>query len=193
MLQVKDVGSKYGTYILEQGSNPPYSKIPSNQWFNLEEGSTLHFGKLNDWLCCWEDISVLTSAVGSEGRKKITCAVTKMGASLVSAFQENISYLIMDQIMFTQKVKCLFDKNLNRMKIFDLLLHLYFQVLDCLLTEKPIVTVKFLEIWVNALETNPAAPPPDITLYIPHLDPQLVSQFDQQMFLPNRKRNNLFK
>lgn len=68
-----------------------------------------------------------------------------------------------------------------------------FQVLDGLLAQKPIVTAKFFENWMNALEQDPGSPLPDIALFIPPLDSQLVDQFDQKLFLPNQKRKTFFK
>jgi len=68
-----------------------------------------------------------------------------------------------------------------------------FQVLDGLLAQKPIVTAKFFENWMNALEQDPGSSLPDIGLFIPPLDSQLVDQFDQKLFLPNQKRKTLFK
>ena len=62
-----------------------------------------------------------------------------------------------------------------------------------MLAEKPIVTVKFFENWINALEKNPESPLPDIAHYIPPLDATLADQFDEKLFLPNEKRKTMFK
>jgi len=62
-----------------------------------------------------------------------------------------------------------------------------------LLAEKPIVTVKFFENWINALEKNPESPLPDIAHYIPPLDATLADQFNDKLFLPNEKRKTIFK
>lgn len=65
--------------------------------------------------------------------------------------------------------------------------------MDGLLAEKPIVTVKFFENWIKALEKNPESPLPDIAHHIPPLDSTLATQFDQKLFLPNTQRKTIFQ
>lgn len=60
-----------------------------------------------------------------------------------------------------------------------------------LINAKPIVTVEYFESWVNALDSNPSSPIPDLNKFIPPLDSSLT-QVDKDLFLPNKARRNIF-
>jgi hypothetical protein len=75
----------------------------SNDWIRLKEGSTLVFGKLNEWIITWNDFSILLSAVGNAEKKKLIENLSKIGGSVVSTWSEDVAYLVMEKVMFTQK------------------------------------------------------------------------------------------
>ena len=101
-IKIKDLGSSYGTYINPSAANK--GKIEPHVWAVLKEESTLHFGIGNEWTVKWMDINVLCSAVGPAGRTKLKEELVKLGATVIPEWQDCVTYLVMDKIVFTQKV-----------------------------------------------------------------------------------------
>ena len=60
-----------------------------------------------------------------------------------------------------------------------------------LICAKPIVMVEYFESWVNGLDCDPASPVPDLSQFIPPVDPSLA-QLDKSLFLPNQARIKIF-
>jgi len=108
------LGSTFGTYFSNPENGSPLQKLFNNQWINLKEGSTLMFGKQNEWIITWNDISILLSAVGSAEKKKLTENVSKIGGRVVSVWTEDVAYLVMEKIMFTQKASSRKIYNLSK-------------------------------------------------------------------------------
>lgn len=101
-MKIKDLGSTYGTYLNPTSSNN--GRIQTNEWTEMPNHSTFHFGIQNEWLLKWEDITVLCSAVAPTGRGKLSLALSKIGAKQVSDWDSNITHLVMEKVVFTQKV-----------------------------------------------------------------------------------------
>lgn len=101
-LKIKDLGSTYGTYLNPTSSDN--GKIGTDKWTEMPNGSTFHFGIQNEWLLKWEDIRILCSAVGPTGRSRLNVALSKIGAKQVPDWESNITHLVMEKVVFTQKV-----------------------------------------------------------------------------------------
>ena len=59
--------------------------------------------KQNEWIIIWNNISILLSAVGNAEKKKLTENVSKIGGKVVSVWTEDVAYLVMEKVKFTQK------------------------------------------------------------------------------------------
>lgn len=101
--EIEDLGSTFGTWYSNPENGSVLLKLRKQESINLKEGSTLVFGKLNEWIITWNDISILLSAVGSAERKKLTENVSKIGSRVVSDWSEDVVYLVMEEVKFTQK------------------------------------------------------------------------------------------
>jgi len=97
-----DLGSTYGIIINFSATNT--GKIESKVWVTLDIDSTFQFGVKNDWTVQWRNISVVCSALGSVERKRLHRKLTMLGAKLLSDWQDDITHLVTDKILLTQKV-----------------------------------------------------------------------------------------
>ena len=97
-----DLGSTYGVFI-----NPTAiktGKIEPKTWVTLDRDSTIHFGVMNEWIVKWRDISVVCSGVGSQERKRLIKALVMLGAKLLLDWQDDVTHLVTESIVLTQKV-----------------------------------------------------------------------------------------
>lgn len=101
-----DLASSYGVCVNPSAFNN--GKIEPKTWVSLEKDFTLHFGIKNEWVVRWKDIFVVCSAIGATERRKLNKELAILGAKLFSDWQENISHLVTDKIVLTQKVICYF-------------------------------------------------------------------------------------
>jgi hypothetical protein len=97
-----DLGSTYGIFINLSANNP--EKIEPKVWFPLNVDSSFQFGVKNDWTIKWRNVSVVCSALGSVERKQLHRELSMLGAKLLSDWQDDITHLVTDKIMLTQKV-----------------------------------------------------------------------------------------
>ncbi len=97
-----DLGSTYGILINLSATNT--EKIKSKVWVTLDIDSTFQFGVKNDWTVKQRNISVVCSALGSVERKQLHRELTMLGAKLLPDWQDDITHLVTDKIMLTQKV-----------------------------------------------------------------------------------------
>ncbi len=97
-----DLGSTYGIFVNLSATNT--DKIESKVWVSLDIDFTFQFGVKNDWTVKWRNISVVCSALGSVERKQLHRELSTLGAKLLSDWQDDITHLVTDKIMLTQKV-----------------------------------------------------------------------------------------
>lgn len=105
-----DLGSTYGVFI-----NPAAiktGKIEPKTWVLLDRDSSLHFGVKNEWIVKWRDIYVVCSGVGSQERRRLIGELLMLGAKLLSDWQDDITHLVTESIVLTQKVCYNFDCSL---------------------------------------------------------------------------------
>lgn len=97
-----DLGSTYGVFTSSTGNNP--TKIEPNKWFPVGVNTTLQFGMNNEWTVKWKDIKVVCSAIASSERKNLNHYLAILGAKLVLNWDDEITYLVTNKIVLTQKV-----------------------------------------------------------------------------------------
>lgn len=105
-LKIMDLRSTYGVFINPSSSNP--GKIQPETWVSLKIDCSIHFGIQNEWIVKWKPINVICSAVGSQARKKLNVELVKLGAKLIMNWQDDITHLVTEKIMLTQKVSSLY-------------------------------------------------------------------------------------
>ena len=98
-LKVMDLGSLYGTKI-----NGSREKIEPNTWMDLTNGSLIHFGAKNTWMVKWQDIFVLCSTLSKQDKISLDENLLKLGGQLISAWHENVAYMVVGELKFTAKV-----------------------------------------------------------------------------------------
>ena len=103
LLLVMDLGSTYGTYI-NPISTTNTGKIQPNNWVTLSKGSVLHFGVGNEWLVHWMNIKVLCSAMSPPYREKLSIQLQNLGGTQEKEWNNCVTHLIMEKIVFTHKV-----------------------------------------------------------------------------------------
>jgi twin BRCT domain len=108
-LKVKDLGSTYGTYI-NAVSATENGKIEANTWVSLSKDSTVHFGVNNEWSIKWMDVTVLCSAMAPSGRRKLTAQLVKLGARQIADWNDKVTHLVMEKVVFTHKVNFNFTR-----------------------------------------------------------------------------------
>ena len=66
--------------------------------------SKFHFGIQNEWSLKQMAVTVLCSAVAPAGRRRLSSALEKLGAKQVPEWESAVTHLVMDKVVFTQKV-----------------------------------------------------------------------------------------
>lgn len=96
-----DLGSGFGVHIVHSDRK---EKIEPKQWVDLKEGFCLQFGNCNEWTVKWLDIIVVSSGLSSEQRKQLKQEMEKLGGHVLGAWQDDVTHLVVEKILLTQKV-----------------------------------------------------------------------------------------
>ncbi|XP_045771341.1 nibrin [Maniola jurtina] len=98
-LYVKDLGSKYGTYVNNS------EKIEENVMIKLNSTDVVKFGKIS---CVWKvqeiNFVTCTSTLKGENLQNLKVLLTKLGGSLKNEWDDTCAYLTMPAITLTIKV-----------------------------------------------------------------------------------------
>lgn len=100
-LAVKDLGSKYGTYI----NHPFDNKIQPNTEYILQAGAIVRFGAShNVWTVNHVDFVACASTLKGENLQNLKVYVNELGGSFRNDWDETCSHLTMPAITLTIKV-----------------------------------------------------------------------------------------
>lgn len=139
-LRVKDLGSKYGTWVNNTRLTADEEKI-------LQQGDEIKFGQLNS---CYqvryeEPIVAASSCLRPDCKKLLKQSLVKLGGRLLPEWMPVCTHLVMESVTLTIKTAC------------------------ALLAAKPIVTPAFIEETVKRIEEG-VWEPLDPSEYIPNID-----------------------
>lgn len=100
ILTIKDIGSKYGTYLNKE-------KQIGSEGIILKIGDQITFGQCeSSYDVCYQPLIVSTSCIESQEKRSLKELIQKLGGHILSEWQENCTHLVMKEIKVTIKAVC---------------------------------------------------------------------------------------
>ncbi|KAG0726509.1 Nibrin [Chionoecetes opilio] len=98
MVEVRDLESKYGTFIKEN------QRLGAGVDHELHHGDTVRFGVYNTWRLEHQELTVCRSTLAGEGRQQLINALLTLGGHLQNHWSSDCCYLVMPSVTLTVKV-----------------------------------------------------------------------------------------
>lgn len=131
ILTIKDIGSKYGTYINKEKQIGPEGII-------LKIGDQITFGQCeSSYDVCYQPLIVSTSCIESQEKRILKELILKLGGHILSEWQENCTHLVMKEIKVTIKAVC------------------------AMISLKHMVTIKYFQDLIKAIQEQKCHPDPE--------------------------------